>query len=78
MITVATFNARHGRPPKGLADNRLLQSAVAGLEADVVGLQEVERHVVRSWFRHEPAAIARRGGHAPRVRTGPTLRDHRR
>lgn len=62
MITVATFNARHGRPAKGLADNRLLAAAVAGLKADVVGLQEVERHVVRSCFRHQPAAIARVSG----------------
>jgi len=62
MITVATFNAHHGRPPRGLTSNGLLESAVAGLQADVVGLQEVERHVVRSWFRHQPAAIARAAG----------------
>jgi endonuclease/exonuclease/phosphatase family metal-dependent hydrolase len=62
MITVATFNARHGRPERGRADNRALESGVAGLEADVVGLQEVERHVVRSWFRNQPAAIARAAG----------------
>src|SRR3954468_4762235 len=62
MITVATFNAHHGRPPRGLTSNGLLESAVAGLEADVVGLQEVERHVVRSWFRNQPAAIARAAG----------------
>jgi len=35
---------------------------VADLDADVVALQEVERHVVRSWFRHQPAAIARACG----------------
>jgi endonuclease/exonuclease/phosphatase family metal-dependent hydrolase len=62
MITVATFNAHHGRPPRGLASNRLLESAVAGLRADVVGMQEVERRVVRSCFRHQPAAIARAAG----------------
>jgi endonuclease/exonuclease/phosphatase family metal-dependent hydrolase len=62
MITIATFNAHHGRPPKGLADNRLLEAEVAGLQADVVGVQEVERHVVRSRFRHQPAAIARAAG----------------
>jgi endonuclease/exonuclease/phosphatase family metal-dependent hydrolase len=32
------------------------------LQADVVGLQEVERHVVRSRFRNQPAAIARAAG----------------
>jgi endonuclease/exonuclease/phosphatase family metal-dependent hydrolase len=62
MITVATFNARHGRPPTGLANNRLLAASVAGLHADVVALQEVDRHVIRSWFRNQPAAIARAAG----------------
>jgi len=62
VITVATFNAHHGRPARGLADNRLLEAAVAGLNADVVGLQEVERHVVRSRFRDQPRAIARAAG----------------
>jgi endonuclease/exonuclease/phosphatase family metal-dependent hydrolase len=62
VITVATFNARHGRPPRGFADNRLLEAAVAGLHADVVALQEVERRVVRSCFRNQPAAIARTTG----------------
>jgi endonuclease/exonuclease/phosphatase family metal-dependent hydrolase len=60
VITVATFNTRHGRPPRGFADNRLLVEAAVGL-GDVVGLQEVERHVVRSWFRHQPRRIARAG-----------------
>ena len=59
MITVATFNARHGRPSRGLANNRLLETSVAALRADLVGLQEVERHVIRSRFRNQPAAIAR-------------------
>jgi endonuclease/exonuclease/phosphatase family metal-dependent hydrolase len=59
VITVATFNARHGRPSRGLANNRLLETSVAALRADLVGLQEVERHVIRSRFRNQPAAIAR-------------------
>jgi endonuclease/exonuclease/phosphatase family metal-dependent hydrolase len=62
MLTVVSFNARHGRPAKGYASNRLLEAAVAGMKADVAGLQEVERRVVRSWFRHQPAAIARAAG----------------
>jgi endonuclease/exonuclease/phosphatase family metal-dependent hydrolase len=62
MITVATFKCPPWPPAQDLTNNGLLASAVAGLGADVVGLQEVERHVVRSWFRHQPAAIARAAG----------------
>ena len=61
-ITFATFNAHHGLPPKGRADNRLLTAAATGLHADVLGLQEVERHVMRSCFRDQPRAIAHAAG----------------
>jgi endonuclease/exonuclease/phosphatase family metal-dependent hydrolase len=63
VVTVATFNTRHGRPERGFTNNRLLVEAAAGL-GDVVALQEVERHVVRSWFRDQPRAIALAAGMA--------------
>lgn len=58
-LTVGTFNARHGRPPRGLARLDLLVRQCASLETDVLGLQEVDRHVVRSWFADQPRRIAR-------------------
>ena len=62
MIRVATWNIRHGRPQHGFASNRRLARAVALLDVDVLGVQEVERRVVRSWFADQPARVARAGG----------------
>lgn len=59
MIRVATWNIRHGRPRHGFASNRRLAQAVAALDVDVLGVQEVERRVVRSWFADQPALVAR-------------------
>jgi endonuclease/exonuclease/phosphatase family metal-dependent hydrolase len=61
-MRVATFNIRHGAPPGRWADHRAMARAVAGLRADVVALQEVDRRVVRSWFVDQARAAARRSG----------------
>nr|BFF19655.1 hypothetical protein GCM10025730_31760 [Promicromonospora thailandica] len=52
-LRVATFNIQHGLGPDGRVDNHRLADAVAGLDADVVALQEVDRRQSRSgeWTR---------------------------
>jgi endonuclease/exonuclease/phosphatase family metal-dependent hydrolase len=47
-VRIATFNVQHGLGPDGRVDNRRLADAVAALDADVVGLQEVDRGQARS------------------------------
>jgi endonuclease/exonuclease/phosphatase family metal-dependent hydrolase len=48
-MRVATFNILHGRnPADDVVDVRTLGSAIAGLEADVLALQEVDRNQPRS------------------------------
>lgn len=59
---MATYNIRHGARPGRPVSNRAMAAAVAGLGADVVALQEVDRRVVRSWFADQAAVAARRGG----------------
>lgn len=49
MIRVATFNARH-------AD---AANTCRAVDADVIALQELDRHVVRTGFRDQPRALAR-------------------
>jgi len=58
-VKVATWNVRHGRPPRGFTSNRKLAATVARLDADVVAVQEVDRRVIRSWFADQPAVVAR-------------------
>lgn len=74
-VRVATFNIRHGALPGAAADHRRLRRAVRSLDADVVGLQEVDRRVVRSWFRDQAGLVASATGHralfAPARRIGP-------
>jgi endonuclease/exonuclease/phosphatase family metal-dependent hydrolase len=60
VLRVATFNARHGAGPLGIVSNRKLVDTCRSLDADILALQEVDRHVVRSWFRDQPAYVARR------------------
>ena len=47
-MRIATFNIQNGRGPDGRVDNERLADAVATLDADVVGLQEVDRRQARS------------------------------
>lgn len=64
-MRVATYNIRHGARPGRPAATRSMAAAVAGLGADVVALQEVDRRVVRSWFADQAAVAARRAGMTP-------------
>jgi len=59
-MRVATYNIRHAAPAGRRAHHGGMRRAVGSLGADVVALQEVDRRVVRSWFRDQ-AAIAGRG-----------------
>jgi endonuclease/exonuclease/phosphatase family metal-dependent hydrolase len=47
-VRLATFNVQHGLGPDGRVDNDRLAEAVAALDADVVGLQEVDQRQARS------------------------------
>lgn len=57
-MRVATYNIRHGAPAGQRAALRGTAAAVASLGADVVALQEVDRHVFRSWWRDQPRHLA--------------------
>lgn len=52
MIRIATFNILHGRPWPGRHRfrSRLYRDAIAALDVDILGLQEVDRRVVRTCF----------------------------
>jgi endonuclease/exonuclease/phosphatase family metal-dependent hydrolase len=47
-LRIATFNIEHGRGADGVADPGRLANALARLDADVLGLQEVDVNVARS------------------------------
>lgn len=67
---IGTFNLLHGIPVVGATaqatrptgppepDLDLLRSSAAALDADVLGIQEVDRHQVRSGFADQTAAVA--------------------
>jgi endonuclease/exonuclease/phosphatase family metal-dependent hydrolase len=59
VARVATYNARHGVGPFGLVSHRGLIESCRILDADVIALQELDRHVIRSFFRDQPRLIAR-------------------
>jgi endonuclease/exonuclease/phosphatase family metal-dependent hydrolase len=61
-VRLATYNIRHGAPAGRLAANRAMARSVAALRADVVALQEVDRHVVRSWFADQASLAGRSSG----------------
>jgi endonuclease/exonuclease/phosphatase family metal-dependent hydrolase len=48
LLRVATFNIQHGRGPDGRVEPARLGAACARLDADVLGLQEVEVGAARS------------------------------
>jgi endonuclease/exonuclease/phosphatase family metal-dependent hydrolase len=57
-MRVATFNVRHGRPPRARGvDHARLLDAVRALDADVVGLQELDRGTRRAGDVDQPALI---------------------
>lgn len=58
-MRACTFNIRHGRPPERRGpDERRLLASVTALEADVIGLQEVDRRTRRSGGVDQPALLA--------------------
>lgn len=57
-MRIATWNVRHGRPRHGFTSNRRLAASAHDLDVDVLAVQEVEHHVIRSWFAGQPAMIA--------------------
>jgi endonuclease/exonuclease/phosphatase family metal-dependent hydrolase len=58
VIRVATFNARHAADD-GRRPLRALHQTCAALDADVLAVQELDRHVIRTWFRDQPRRLAR-------------------
>jgi endonuclease/exonuclease/phosphatase family metal-dependent hydrolase len=59
VLRVATFNAQHGVGRLGLVSHRGLVDTCRSLDAEILALQEVDRRVIRSSFRDQPALIAR-------------------
>jgi endonuclease/exonuclease/phosphatase family metal-dependent hydrolase len=58
-VRVATFNLLHGRSlADGNVDESALRDAAATLDADVLGLQEVDRGQARSHLVDQTAAVA--------------------
>jgi len=71
-VRLATFNVLHGRSPTdGLVDLPRLREAVSGLDADVLGLQEVDRGQPRSaghdLVAEAAAAMGGQGRFAPAI-----------
>ena len=61
-MRVATFNVKHGDDGCGRIDLRRMGEACAGLSADVLAIQEVDRFASRTGFRDEMRLIARATG----------------
>ena len=55
-MKLVSYNIQYGRGRDGVFDLERIASAVAG--ADIIALQEVERHWQRSGMRNQPAEIA--------------------
>ncbi|MGH9011968.1 MAG: endonuclease/exonuclease/phosphatase family protein [Acidimicrobiia bacterium] len=61
-LRLATFNVKHGDNGDGRVDLRRLGAACAGLAADVLAIQEVDRFARRTGWRDEMRVIARATG----------------
>jgi len=57
-LRLATYNVQHGRTPDGEVDIDLLARSCAALEADVLGLQEVDVNLRRSHDADTAEAVA--------------------
>jgi endonuclease/exonuclease/phosphatase family metal-dependent hydrolase len=57
-LRLATYNVQHGRTPGGEVDIELLARSCAALQADVLGLQEVDVNLRRSYDADTAAAVA--------------------
>jgi endonuclease/exonuclease/phosphatase family metal-dependent hydrolase len=63
VLRVATFNIRHGARIDGPVDHRALVETCAELDADLIGLQEVDEGRRRSSFRNQAALVAEELGY---------------
>ncbi|MGH9037643.1 MAG: endonuclease/exonuclease/phosphatase family protein [Acidimicrobiia bacterium] len=61
-MRIVTFNVKHGTAGHGRIDNRLLADTCAGLEADILALQEVDRRATRSGLADQVRRVARATG----------------
>jgi endonuclease/exonuclease/phosphatase family metal-dependent hydrolase len=61
-VRIVTFNVKFGSVGDGRADNRLLAGVCAGLEADILALQEVDRRATRSGLADQVRVVARATG----------------
>jgi endonuclease/exonuclease/phosphatase family metal-dependent hydrolase len=61
-VRIVTFNVKHGSVGNGRSDNRLLARTCAGLEADILALQEVDRRATRSRLADQVGRVARATG----------------
>jgi len=61
-VRIVTFNVKHGSVGNGRSDNRLLATTCAGLEADILALQEVDRRATRSRLADQVGRVARATG----------------
>lgn len=71
-VRLATFNIRHGETRDGHLDLPLLYRSCAGLNVDVLALQEVDRRMRRTRWADTPSCLARACGMARAF--GPALR----
>jgi endonuclease/exonuclease/phosphatase family metal-dependent hydrolase len=72
-LRIATFNLLHGQSLRdGSTDEAALRAAARGVDADILGIQEVDRHLDRSGGVDQPAVIAEALG-AEHVEFVPTL-----
>lgn len=72
VLTLATFNIRHGKGLDGEVDLRRTASAIKETGASLVALQELDRHKERSGGVDQPRELARLTG--MQVSFWPTLR----
>lgn len=63
-MRIVTFNVQHGRTPAGAVDTAALASFCAGLDADLLALQEVDVGARRSGRVDQAAAVAAAAGTA--------------
>jgi endonuclease/exonuclease/phosphatase family metal-dependent hydrolase len=56
-LKVATFNIRHGKGHDGVVDLSKILAELKDLQADVIGLQEVDRYNIRSGFADQISVL---------------------
>lgn len=58
-LRLGTFNVHHCQGSDGVVDVARTAAALAGAEAEVLGLQELDRNLARSNYADQPADLAR-------------------